>query len=194
MVRQMYHNGIKSAWSYPGADANTDHNLVLMKCRVKLKKIQRCCRSKKWNVVSLRVKGAEYQAEVQRLISSDLSKSVEDRWLTLKQATIEGVKNTIGYKNKWNTAKKPWITEAVLQKMDDRRKWKGINTEYGKQMYKQLYNELRKETQKAREDWWDKECEHIEELNRTGRHNLVCDRVASDRVAIEEEQPQPLEY
>ena len=65
MVRQRYHNSIKSAWSYRGADANADHNLVMMKCRVKLKKIQRCCKPKKWNVVGLKVKGAEYQAEVE---------------------------------------------------------------------------------------------------------------------------------
>ena len=35
-----------------------------------------------------------------------------------------------------------------------------------------------KRPKKAREDWWDKEYEQIEELNRTGRHDLVYDRVA----------------
>ena len=41
LVKQRYRNIVKSSWSYPCADVNSDHNLVAMKVNVKLKKIER---------------------------------------------------------------------------------------------------------------------------------------------------------
>src|SRR5580692_11321670 len=37
VVRQRYTNSVKSSWSCPGADADSDHNLVAMKIKLKLK-------------------------------------------------------------------------------------------------------------------------------------------------------------
>ena len=42
LVRERYHlNSVKVSYSYPGADANSDHNLVAMTVRIKFKKIVR---------------------------------------------------------------------------------------------------------------------------------------------------------
>src|SRR6478609_9107741 len=41
LIRQWYRNSVKSLWSYPGADADSDHNLVAMRLKFKLKKIPR---------------------------------------------------------------------------------------------------------------------------------------------------------
>ena len=41
LVRQRYRNSVKSSWSYPGADVDSDHNLVAMRLKLKLKKIPR---------------------------------------------------------------------------------------------------------------------------------------------------------
>ena len=43
----------------------------------------------------------------------------------------------------------------MLDKMEERRKLKSRNTEHGKRMYRRLNNELRRETKKAKEQWWD---------------------------------------
>ena len=40
LVRQRYRNSVKSSWSYPGADVDSDHNLVAMRLKLKLKKNQ----------------------------------------------------------------------------------------------------------------------------------------------------------
>ena len=50
--------------------------------------------------------------------------------------------------------------------MEERRKWKNINTEGAKRNYKKLNNELRRETSKATEEWMKQNCEDIEELER----------------------------
>ena len=36
LVRQRYSNSVKSSWSYPGADVDSDHNLVAMRLKLKL--------------------------------------------------------------------------------------------------------------------------------------------------------------
>ena len=51
-------------------------------------------------------------------------------------------------------ARKPWITKEMISKMEERREWERINTAAGKTRYKQLNNELRRETDKAKEEWW----------------------------------------
>ena len=37
MVKQRYRNSVKSSWSYPGADVDSDHNLISMRVQVRLK-------------------------------------------------------------------------------------------------------------------------------------------------------------
>ena len=41
LVRQRLYNSVNNAYSYPGTDADSDHNLVVMKQTVKLKKLKR---------------------------------------------------------------------------------------------------------------------------------------------------------
>ena len=42
-----------------------------------------------------------------------------------------------------------------------------------KRTYRRLNNELRRETDQARERWWENECNELEELDRRARPNLV---------------------
>ena len=89
---------------------------------------------------------------------------------------LESAKSEIGYKE-GVTAKKPWVTEEMIRKMDERRKWKNVTSEKGIQKYKALNNELRRETDKAREGWWKEKCVDLEELDRRGRSDLLYNKV-----------------
>src|SRR3989442_11570994 len=66
----------------------------------------------------------------------------------------------------------------MTRKMDERRKWKSKNDEHGRQKYRQLNNELRREAAKAKEEWWSKECAELEQLDSKGRSDLVYAKVA----------------
>lgn len=46
-------------------------------------------------------------------------------------------------------AKKAWITAKMIEKVDERRRWKAINSEEGRKMYRKLDYKLRRETVKA---------------------------------------------
>ena len=73
--------------------------------------------------------------------------SVKERWCALQDVVKESDVKVVGYKGKRN-ARKPWVTTEMINKMDESRKWKNVNVEEGKKRYKQLNNELRKETEK----------------------------------------------
>lgn len=92
--------------------------------------------------------------------------------------TIEkSAKKNIGH-NKRKKAKKPWVNTEMLDKMDERRKWKNVNTIEGKKKYKKLNNGLRRETEKAREQWWDRHaCRTGREGQKRYRSDLMYNKV-----------------
>src|SRR6218665_3756491 len=78
---------------------------------------------------------------------------------------------------KWRRPKKQWITDGMIKKMDERRKWKNVKTQEGKKKYRELNNQLRWETDKAREDWWREQCKELKEMDKGGRSDLMYARV-----------------
>ena len=60
--------------------------------------------------------------------------------------------------------RKPWVTPKMLEDMEERRKWKHQSTEEAKKEYKRLNNQLRRTTDKAKEEWWEERCKEIEML------------------------------
>ena len=61
----------------------------------------------------------------------------------------------------------------MLDKMEERRKWKNKNTEEGRKKYSSSNNELRRETDKAREEWWNARCDELTEYDNRGRADLL---------------------
>ena len=50
----------------------------------------------------------------------------------------------------------------MIKKMGERRKWKESGTEERRSEYWRLNNELRRETDKAREEWWEVRFDELE--------------------------------
>ncbi len=153
LVRQRYRNSVKKSISYPGADADSDHNLVMMKTKIRMKKIKRRKPRKKWNLSILAQQKDRFSAEVDQKLSEHSEGTINEKWLELKASLIDSAKRTIGFKSK-REPKKPWITEDMIKKMKERRTWKTVSTAEGRRMYRKLNNELRRETEQARDNWW----------------------------------------
>ncbi len=175
LVKQRYRNSVKNSRAYPGADVHSDHNLVMAKIELKLKKVQRSKNMKKWRLDNLVGKKLQFQEAVEEELTKGNEFEIEtpeSRWIELREAVKNGAKKVYGYQES-KRAKKPWITEKMIEKMDERRKWKNNNTEKGKKMYSQLNNELRRETDKAREEWWEAKCDELTEYDKRGRSDLL---------------------
>ena len=70
-------------------------------------------------------------------------------------------------------ARKPWITQETISKMDERTKWKNVNTEEGRRNYRRMRSELKRAKEKARKEYLGNGCTEIMEFHRTGRYDLM---------------------
>jgi len=70
-------------------------------------------------------------------------------------------------------ARKPWITQEMISKMDERRKWKNVNTEEGRKNYRRLRNELKRATDNAKKEYLENICNEIMEFQRAGCYDLM---------------------
>ena len=69
-------------------------------------------------------------------------------------------------------ARKSWITQEMISTVDERRKWKDVNTEEGRMNYRKLRNELKRATERAKKEYHENTCTEIMEFHRTGRYDL----------------------
>ena len=58
------------------------------------------------------------------------SGNVKVQWKNIKECVLDTISDLVGKVE--NKARKPWITQEMISKMDERRKWKNINTEEGR--------------------------------------------------------------
>jgi len=68
--------------------------------------------------------------------------NVEVQWNNIKECVLNTLSDLGGDVEK--RARKPWITQEMISKMDERRRWKNVNTEEGRMNYRRLRNELKK--------------------------------------------------
>ena len=124
LVRQRYRNSVKSSWSYPGADVDSDHNLVAMRLKLKLKKIPRRRQQKKWKLDSLVTRVELFRKDIEEEVQCFRQGTTEERWENLKGVVMKSAEGNVGYL-KGKVAIKPWITTAIMEKMQERREERG---------------------------------------------------------------------
>ena len=92
-------------------------------------------------------------------------------WNNIKECVLDTLSDLVGKVEK--RARNPWITQEMISKMDERRKWKNVNTEEGRNNYWRLRNELKRATDNAKKEYLENICNEIIEFQRTGRYDLM---------------------
>ena len=123
LVRKRYRNGVKGANSLPGADCNSDHNMVAMRMAMRLKVMRKGRKRLKWDMVNLKKSEKEFSEYVEQRIQKGEYDDIEGSWNNLKSLVAQAGKNVAGYQ-KWAYAKKPWVTKEMMDKMEERRYYK----------------------------------------------------------------------
>ena len=131
---------------------------------------------RKWDLGKLKKNGSEFSKLVDETVIMSKEGTVEEKWNEVKDKMTKAAEKVIGYE-KAVVARKQWVSATMLEKMEERRKWKAVNTDEGRRKYRQLNNELRRETEKAKEAWWEEECKELEMLDRIGRPDLLYSKV-----------------
>ena len=135
---QRWRNSIQSAKTRPGADCGSDHEILIVKFRLKLKKVGKTTRPFRYNLSQI---SYDHTVEVtNRLKGLDLTDRVpEEPWMKVCDIVQEAGIKTIPKKKKCKKAK--WLFEEALQIAVKRRKAKNKGQ-------KQSYTHLNAEFQR----------------------------------------------
>jgi type I site-specific restriction endonuclease len=73
------------------------------------------------------------------------------QWNNIKACVLDTFSDLVGRVKK--RARKLWITQEVISKMDERRKWKKVNTEEDRKNYRRLRNKLKRTTDNTKKEY-----------------------------------------
>ena len=164
LIRKRYRNSIKRVAAYPGADMGSDHNPIIAKFDVKWKIIRRKLQDRNYIDVT-KLRNRNFKTEVARKTNEQFERIYEQtRDTDLKQQVqrISSEIKTLCQKElKRGAVKKrsQWITDEILDLMETRRGLKRRTTEY-----RTANREIKRKIREAKNEWMEKECKEIEEL------------------------------
>ena len=134
LCSQRWRSSIQSAKTRPGADCGSDHELLIAKFRLKLKK-GKTTRSFRYDLSQIPY---DYTVEVRNRVKGlDLIDRIpEQLWMEVHDIVQEAVIKTISKKSKCKKAK--WLSEEALQIAEKREvkakgekeKYKHLNAEF----------------------------------------------------------------
>ena len=88
---------------------------------------------------------------------------IENKWKSTKTCLTEALKRSLPKKT--NRKKQKWITDDILNKMDEIKAVKGRNEE----CYQQLSKGISNDCKVAKENWLNEQCREVEDLERQFR-------------------------
>lgn len=173
IVNKKWKSSILSCRSFTSADIGSDHQLVMAKIRLRLKKNQTPRTLKRLDIEKLdneqiKLKFKDKLAE--QVVNKKLLDGKEDMnklWERIKEAYIGTAEEHIGYREK--RKKPPWISQEVLQLSDDRKLLKHKKTlgdEETRKKYNRITKEIKKKSKQCKEDWISKKCEEVEKYKK----------------------------
>ena len=147
----------------PGADCGSDHELLIVKFRLKLKKVGKTTRPFRYDLNQIPY---DYTVEVRnRFKGLDLIDRVpEELWTEVHDIVQETGSKTTSKKKKCKKAK--WLSEVALQISVKRREAKSKGE---KKRYKHLNAEFQRIARRDKKAFLSDQCKEIEENNRMGK-------------------------
>lgn len=169
-INSRFKRAVTQIRTYPGADCDSDHNPVIATIKVKLKIPGKANVKQRRDLKILKDPQVKemYRIEVRNkyeALQDDMDNGPERLWQNIQEAIAEG--NSKHVPNVRNVKKKPWMTQTILDKMEERRMNKNNDIEYNR-----LNREVKKLCNKAKEEWTNTQCEELEDLGRRDQQRM----------------------
>jgi hypothetical protein len=123
---------VKDVQTLPGADIDSDHNFLVAKICTRLKKIIRFHKQKpRWDLEKLYAQRQKVHDSLEEKLGKIKCESgnVEVQWNNIKKCVLDT------------------MSDLMISKMDEQRKWKNVNNKEGRKNYRRLMNELKRHGQ-----------------------------------------------
>ena len=153
LCSQIWRRSTQSAKTRPGADHGSDHELLIAKFRLKLKKVGKTTRLFRFDLIQIPY---DYTVKVtNRFKGLDLIKCLKN-WVEVHGIVQEAVIQTILKKKKCKKAK--WLSEEALQIAEKRREAKGKGE---KERYTCLKAEFQRIARRDKKAFFSDQCKEI---------------------------------
>ena len=163
LCSQRWRSSIQSTKTRPGADCGSDHELLIAKFTLKLKKVGKTTRPFRYNLNQIPY---DYTVEVRiRFKGLDLIDRVRDElWMEVHDIAQETRIKTIPMEKKCKKAK--WLSEEALQLAVKRRE---VKSKGGKERYKHLNAEFQTIARRDKKAFFSDQCKEIEGEQQNGK-------------------------
>ena len=163
LCSQRWRSSIQSAKIRPGADYGSDHEFLIAKFRLKLKKVGKTTRPFRYDLNQIPY---DYTVEVRnRFKGLDLIDRVPDElWNEVRDIVQETGIKTIPMEKKCQKTK--WLSEEALQIAV---KWREAKSKGEKERYKHLHAEFQRIARRDKKTFLSDQCKEIEANNRCER-------------------------
>ncbi|VEN57771.1 unnamed protein product [Callosobruchus maculatus] len=175
LINHRYRNGIQGVKAYPGADINSDHNPLIGNLHVKLKRLQ------KPSATSVDIQNLKNPAILERVrqrvnmefpqITNISMNDTQEQWNEIQNILSSIEREEIGTKDRRKG--KSWMTDEILQLMEERRRHKNKNS----RKYREVNREIQRKVRRAKEQWMNERCEEVELLEERNDHFAVHKKV-----------------
>ena len=162
LCSQRWRSSIQSAKTRLGTDSGSDHELLITKFRLKLKKVGKTTRLFRYDLNQI---PQDYARGSDKQIQGVRSDRVpEELWTEACNIVQETGIKTIPMEKKQKKAK--WLSEEALQIAEKRREVKGKGE---KERYTRLNAEFQRIARRDKKAFFSDKCKEIEEKNRMGK-------------------------
>ena len=153
-------NSIQSAKTRPGADCGSNHELLIAKFRLKLKKVGKTTRPFSYDLNQIPY---DYTVELTNRVkgSDTVDRLPEELWVEVCTVVKEEVTKSIPQKKQCKKPKR--LSEEALQIAEKRKEAKGKG-EW--EIYTQLNAEFQRISKRDKKAFFKEQCKEIEENNR----------------------------
>ena len=162
-LQPKWRSSIQSAKTRPGADCGSDHELLIAKIRLKLKKVGKTTRPFRYDLNQILY---DYTVEVRnRFKGLDLiDRQPDELWMEVHDIGRETGNKTIPMEKKCKKAK--WLSEEALQIAVKRRE---VKSKGEKERYTHLNAEFQRIARRDKKAFLSDQCKETEENNRMGK-------------------------
>ena len=171
LCSQRWRSSIQSTKTRPGADCGSDHELLIAKFRLKLKKVGITTRPFRYDLNQIPY---DYTVEVRnRFKGLDLiDREPDELWTEVHDIVQETGIKTIPMEKKRKKAK--WLSEEALQIAV---KWREAKSKGEKERYSHLNVEFQRRARRDKKAFLSDQCKEIEENNRMGKTRYLFKKI-----------------
>jgi type I site-specific restriction-modification system R (restriction) subunit len=99
------------------------------------------------------------------------SGNAEVQWKNIKECVLDTISDLVGKVQK--RTRKTWITQEMTSNTNELRELKNVNIGEGTRNYRKLRNELKRTTEKTKNEYLENAYTEIMDFHRTGRYDSI---------------------